>query len=399
MRTILQKVRIKAGASLVAGLVLLLSAASAAATWQIEMVDQSGTGRFTSLKIDKDGNAHLVYVVDNGKQTLKYAFWDHALGRWFTMNVAEEASFSSLVLDSKQHPHISWADFGSAHGCKLHYGFWDGTSWKTQAIPLPAETVAYYTSLALDANDNPSISYYEYDGPRGTEFRVRMRVVRWSGHNWQVSTADGSNQSGKFNSLAFDAQGRLHLAYANVRAETAGLRYGVWDGRSWQIEEVDGLTRSNVEYVGQGVSMVLDDNGDPHVSYLNSSRPSVKYAVRKNGHWIMEVVDWLVGVGYPDRNSIALDGEGRPYLGYFDAGAGSFKVAHKEGSKWLAETVDSNGSGFTSSIQVRAGMVWVSYSDEAGAGIKVARAALSQVRRDEPLLDSPKAKETVQDHH
>src|SRR5580704_17328425 len=81
-----------------------------AADWQVELVDQSGPGKFSSLKIDRDGNAHLAYVVDDGKDSLKYAFWDHTLNRWFIMVVAQGASFSSLALDSKQRPHISYAD-------------------------------------------------------------------------------------------------------------------------------------------------------------------------------------------------------------------------------------------------------------------------------------------------
>ena len=37
------------------------------------------------------------------------------------------------------------------------------------------------TGIALDANDYPTISFYEYRGSRGTELGVRMRVVTWNG--------------------------------------------------------------------------------------------------------------------------------------------------------------------------------------------------------------------------
>jgi hypothetical protein len=389
------------GAALVCGLIVFSVQVSVAATWQIETVDSGAPGKFTSLKVDKEGNVHIVYVIDDNAATLKYAFWDHVLKRWFTMKVAEGASFSSLILDSKQHPHIAWADFGTVIGCKLHYGYWDGTSWKTQAIPLSAETVAFYTSIALDRDGNPSISYYEYDGPKGTgpEFRVRMRVVSWIGKYWQVSTVDGSNQSGKFNALAADAQGHLHLAYANVNPGTAGLRYGFWDGSAWHTEEADGMAANNRGYVGQAVCLVLDKDGDPHVSYMNNTELSVKYAVRKNGHWNVEVVDRLSGVGYPDRNSIALDEEGEAYLGYHDAGRGSLKLAHKEGSRWIAETIDGNGSGFTSSVDVTNDAVWISYTDEGGGGVKVAHARLSDVRAAGHLIDSVKEKEAAEVRH
>ena len=361
------------------GLMVVAAAMAHAANWQIEMVDQSGSGKFTSLKIDKEGNGHLAYVADDGKDTLKYAFWDHAIKRWFRMNIAEGASFCSLALDSQQRPRISWADFGTVVGCKLRYASWDGKSWAKEAIPMKAETVAYYTSLVLDANDRPSISFYEYDGPKGSPYRVRMRVVMWNGQFWQVSTVDGDNQSGKFNAMAIDAGGHLHLAYANVNAGTAGMRYGFWDGSSWHREEADGRDQNNLGYVGQAACIVLDRAGNPHLSYMNNSNLTVKYAVRMNNHWTSEVVDQLLAVGYPDRNSIALDEEERPYISYYDAGRGILKLAHRVGQTWKAETIDGNDSGYTSSVAIDRGTIWISYTDQGSHGVKVARAALADV--------------------
>lgn len=362
---------------LVFGLTTCLVGTSQAATWKIETLDQSGVGKFSSLKVDKTGNVHVAYVVDDGKDSLKYAFWDHVLGRWFIMTVAERASFSSLVLDSKQHPHISYADSGTIIGCKLRYAYWDGTSWKNQAVPLAADTIAYYTSIKLDGSDNPSISFYEYNGPRGTAFRVRCRIVTWNGKYWDVTTIDGENQSGKFNSLGIDVNGYLHLAYANVNTHTAGVRYAYWDGKSWQLEVVDDVNSSH-SLVGFSVCMVVDKEGNPHLSYTTygASPASVKYAVRKGGRWQVQVMEQISRVGYPDRNSIALDDEGRPYLSYYDAGQGTLRMAHQEkGQKWMTETIDSNGSGFTSSLQIDQGTVWISYADEANRGLKVARRA------------------------
>lgn len=362
------------------GAMILTTGMLRAAMWQTEIVDESGIGRFSSLKIDNEGNAHLAYVAEDGKNSLKYAFWDHGLNRWFVMTVAQGASFSSLALDSKQRPHISYADAGTVPGCKLRYVYWNGTSWNNQAVPLNAETIAYYTSIVLDADDNPSISFYEYDGPRGSDFRVRMRVVTRAAKEWHVRTVDGQNQSGKFNALAVDAEGHMHLGYANVNAGTASVRYGYWDGNSWNLDEVEGLDQDKLFYVGYSVCIALDKEGNPHLSYMNYSSPAVKYAVRKDGHWQIEVVDRLAKIAYPDRNSIIVNDDGVPYIGYFDAGTGSLKVAHREGQKWVAEVVDTNGSGFASSLQIDRGTIWISYADEANGGIRVARATLAEVR-------------------
>jgi hypothetical protein len=368
--------------SLLASTLVLFSgiAISAAPGWQIESVDGPGPGKYASLKFDTAGNAHLAYVIDDGSRyPLRYGYWDHLLNRWFVMTVDQGASFCSLVLDSKQQPHISYADAGTGSGAKLRYAHWDQQSrtWKKQAIPLNSDVIAYYTSIALDSNDYPSISFYEYRGPKGTDISVRMRVVVWNGNNWQVQTVDGQNQSGKFNALAIDAQNHKHLVYANVNALTTGMRYAYWTGTTWNLEIFDGPAQNDGGYVGYAASLALDKAGNPHVTYMNYSSPTLKYAVRKDGRWEVESVERLAGVGYPDRSGIFVSDAGEPYISYYNAGQGSLKLAHREGRQWVTETVDNNGCGFTSSIQIDRGTIWIAYADEGGSGgLKIAHRKL-----------------------
>jgi len=360
-------------AVLLVGLFGSFSRVMAGSEWQIEDLSQGGVGKFSSMKIDTRGDVHVVFVVDDGEHyPVKYGFWDHMLKRWFVMTIALGGSYCSLTLDSQQHPHIAYVDYGSMPGAKLRYAHWNGSEWKISPIPLPAEIIAYYTSIVLDGQDKPSISFYEYTGPRGTEFRVRLRVVRFNGEYWDVQTVDGENQSGKFNALAIDAQGHRHLAYANVNGTTAGVRYAYSFGDSWKLETLEGLPDSQ-SYVGYSVCLVVDKEGNPHISYSQYSKPFlVKYAVRKGGRWRIEIVDQIVHVAYPDRNAIALDDTGQPYISYFDAGQGVLKLAHREAQKWVVETVDDKGAGFTSSMQIDRGVVWIGYADETGNGFKVA---------------------------
>jgi hypothetical protein len=356
---------------------LLTPAFLQAATWRGEVVDASGPGKFSSLRLDASGNVHVAYVVDDGKRyPLKYAFWDHGLNKWFVMTVAENSGPCSLTLDSKQRPHISYVDFGTSSGSKLRYAHWDGTAWISKAIPLNSDVIGYYNSIVLDASDRPSISFYEYRGPKDTEIRLRLRVVNWTGESWQVRTVDSQEGSGKFNSMAIDDKGNKYLAYANVSSGTAGVRYAFWGGSSWKPEIVDGADQNGGASVGYSVCLALDFKGNPHLAYMNESSPMIKYATRSSdskGQWHVQTIEPLSGVAYPDRNSIALDAEGTPFIGYYDSGRGVLKVAHPEGARWLVEVVDSNASGFTSSLQISKEFVWVSYSDDANGGLKVAR--------------------------
>jgi hypothetical protein len=345
-----------------------------AVDWQVDTVDMlGGQVKYTSMKIDSLGNVHVAYVVDEQNHyPLKYAFWDHLGKRWATMTVDQNVGTCALTLDSKQRPHISYTDFA---GGRLRYAHWDGAKWLTEALRISSENINYYQSIALTPDDSPNISFYEYQGAKDTDFRIRLRAIMWNGKYWEVRTIDSDPGSGKFNAMLPDSKGNLHIAYANVSASTGGMRYARWDGKSWTTEILEGEKENNGHGVGWSCSIALDQEGNPHFTYMDEVEKLVKYAVRKGGRWQIRVIDRVAGVAYPDRNSIAVDSDGRPYMGYYDAGRESLFVAHPEGQKWVVETV-ATGGGFTSSMQIDKGVIWISFADVASGGLKVARREL-----------------------
>ena len=329
------------------------------------------------MKFDVYGNAHVSYMAAYANE-LRYGFWDHMLNKWFTTTVDRTGGFCSLVLDSHQRPHISYLGYGGG----LTYARWDGASWIKQKIPIKARTIEFYTSIALDQDDHPSISFYEVDNAEG-ERLARMRTVWWNGKFWALTTVDSTRGSGKFNSIAVDSKGHSHVAYAVVNYESASVRYAYWNSESWKTEVLEGVGSSAPSHPGEppnqacwSVSMLLDKDDNPHITYTDVSHLLVKYATKKSGHWKIEPVDSLGREGYPDRNGIGLDDEGNPYISYYDASAGLLKMAHRQGQKWAVEVVDGGSVGLQSSLQIDHGTIWVIYTDEANGGLKFARRTL-----------------------
>lgn len=359
----------------VGGLFLALGAAVCANVqpdpWQIEVVDPNGGGS-SSLRVDRYGNAHVAYI-DELRNVLKYSFWDKGLHKWFTTTVDRGFGTCSLVLDREQHAHISYDEYGTG---KLKYAYWDGYTWQKQTIETAAKQIAFYNSIALDLKGNPMISYYEYFGA-SDENSLRLRVASWNGTAWEVRTVDDTKGSGKFNSIATDSSGNPRIGYGNVKYEDASLRYARWDGRSWQIEIIEGAGTPGTSR--WSVSMILDKADNPHIACTDVNNRLVKYATRKDNKWQIEVVDSLVKEGYPDRYGIALDAEGNPYLSYYDAGIGVLKVAWRKNGQWVHEVVDQNFAGFTSSLQIYDGTIWVTYEDEGSRSLKCARRLLGRV--------------------
>jgi hypothetical protein len=345
--------------------IMLLATAIAACLpageWRIGFVDGSLGGKFSSLRMDKFGNAHVAYA-DPEQSLLQYSFWDHELQKWFTKPIGRGGAFLSLTLDSKESPHISLPGAQSV----VHV-YWDGKSWQTQAIPIAARVINYYTSIVLDSHDKPAISFYE---EAGLEDFLRLRVVSWDmdSMRWVVRTVDADHGSGKFNSMAIDSAGRLEIAYGNVEYMNLSLRYARWSGTVWQPEVLESTGSSM-----WSVAMVLDKDDVPHIAYSDLGKKLVKYATRRNGKWEFQAVGAISKVAYPDRNGIALDAQGNPYISYYDAGEGVLKVAHRKGDKWFTEIVDKELAGLNSSLQIYNKTIWITYADEASGRLKFAR--------------------------
>jgi hypothetical protein len=352
-------------------LVSVLAASSVpaliAAEWRRSIADAGGGGKFSSLQVDANGNAQVAYV-DELQGTLKYGFWDSKLDKWFTTALDISSGFCSLVLDSAQHPHISYIEHE-----KLKYAHWNGSSWEKQPIHVNARHIDYYNSITLDLKGRPSITFYEVWGT-GDDYLLHLRRVTREDNFWTVRTVDGTRGSGKFNSAAADSRGRAQIAYANVRDENASLRYARWNGESWEVSVLEGGGGAN--FPVYSVNIMVDAHDVPHIAYTDTRNRLVKYATRRDGKWQFQVVDAIAHEGYPDRNGVAVDDNGDPYVSYYDEGAGVLKLAHRERNKWVTEVVDSNGAGFTSSLRIVRGEIYMTYYDATTYSLKFAHRPL-----------------------
>jgi hypothetical protein len=339
--------------------------------WDRKIVDAGGGGKFSTLLFDKSGNAQVSYINDEA-HLLKYAFWDRKLDKWFLMTLDDKAGgFSSMVLDSKQQAHISYLEYGTG---RLRYAHWNGSRWQSETIKLSARLLEFYTSITVDADDQPTLSFYEVVDAEGVNMRLNLRAARWTGQAWEVGTIDGTKGSGKFNFLMSRPDGRPAVAYANVRDENASLRFAGWDGARWKVEIIEGAKAAFYVY---NVSGVADSAGAPHIAYTDVRNLRVKYATIRDRKWVMETVGTVAKEGYPDRNGIALDENGAPYVSYYDAARGELRVAHKEGAQWKSELVDDDFAGFTSSIKIDHGQIFLTYYDISHFSLKCARRPLA----------------------
>jgi PGF-pre-PGF domain-containing protein len=242
--------------------------------------------------------------------------------------------------------------------------------------------MARTTSIALDPDGNPAISYRDNNcgslkyarlltaknAARGYEKGVSVR------NGWMTETVDGTSQhSGWGSSLAIDRDGNPHIAYLWQGGWEWGLnlKYAHWNGNAWNIQTLRdifprwissmafwqhnggnfGVIQSNIDR-GESPSIALDSAGLPHISIADYVRRNPGESnwynhslingrsCRNNydllhifelpdGSWVTESVD--PAPAHPDAyttslthfirfaySSIALDSHDRPHISYFN---------------------------------------------------------------------------------
>ncbi len=231
--------------------------------------------------------------------------------------------YTSIVLDSQEYPHISYYDMV---GRDLKYARWTGSEWDIQSVDCD-EDVGEYTSLALDSVGRPHISYYDHTNGD-------LKYARWTGSEWDILTVDFEGNVGAYSSIFLDDQDYPHVSY--VDWSSYDLRYASWNGSDWAIETVDFEGRLTGD-----TSLALDSEGNPHISYLRDDTGlyEPKYACWTGSEWDIQIVE--SGCDVRNDTSLALDSLDRPHISYYESMEHQLRYAKWTGSEWDIQTVDS----------------------------------------------------------
>ena len=287
------------------------------------MDSEGSTGAGSSLELNGAGHPRISYRRWGADGDLKYARWDDPGWHIETVTSAgNTGGWSSLALDDAEHPHISYYDMSYLD---LEYARWDGSVWQIETVDDDTGSIHSYnggTSLALNAEDYPHISYRDWGNQT-------LRYAYWEGSGWISETVDSSANVGEFSSLALDAAGHPHISYHDLT--NGDLKYAHWDGCQWIFETMD----SDGD-VGEWTSLALDAAGHVHISYHDVTNDDLKYAYWDGSAWNVSIVDSEGGVG--KYTSLALDAQSAPHISYYDDTNGDLKYAR--GSHPIPLTID-----------------------------------------------------------
>jgi hypothetical protein len=331
--------------------------------WTTETVDTYGVQN--SIAVDNDQNLHISYFSGG----VKYAFRPANSSKWFTMQLAPGSGYAEVAtrvaLDPSGNPHICFTPG------VLKYASFENHGWNIQQIDPQSGLIEYTCSLAIAADGTPHVIWYQYGGPQGGYF-LHLKYAALDKGAWLARTVDFEGQTGKWNCMVLDTQGNPHVTYDSFLKNE--IKYAYWDGKDWQRTVVDSPDISpNGASGGMGNSLLLNREGKAQISYDNGE--AVKYAWEKNGSWKLDTIDHvtLTGSWSGYRTRQALDPQGNPHVVYEDGGA--VKLASWDGTDWKIQIVSAAGTHmhrYEDIVIDRRGNIYIVYQDAIDGSLKVA---------------------------
>ncbi len=355
------------------GLIDYASEDASALSWNIEVVENTGPAwPMTSIALDSKGYPHISYRDSNSD--LKYANWTGT--QWMIQTLDSAVStghFSSIALDNNDYPHISYVD---GTNDLLKYTAWNGTGWNISVVEAIGIRLIR-NSIALNGSDSPRIGYHN-------SVTRDIRYAVWNGIAWNIDIVDSGLDMGEnCLSMVLDGNDFPHFAYCD--AITGTLKYAKWTGSTWSTNYVVPAPWVNVM-----ASIDVDTSNRPHVLYLLDAPDFDLAHSRWTGStWSKDIVD---DGGYGGAiDSLATDNGGTPHICYSIFQSGDFMYANWTGSGWNNYTVDNTGSansGCSIAMDVN-GYAHIAYYDEGNHNLKYARYGA-------PPATTPSAPRTLQ---
>ena len=192
-------------------------------TWSTSTVDGSGASNYTSIGLDGRGYPNIVYN-SNGSSNLMYAKWNGSAWQLSTIDAsAGAAAYNSMTIDANGNPHVAYRALNAGNNC-LKYVKYTGTAWTTPVM-IANKNVGNYNAIALDGSGYPHITYW-HDNTSAQD--DNLMYAKWNGIVWSTMTVDSYGAVGQYSSIAIDANGVPHISYYDET--NAKLKHAKWIG-------------------------------------------------------------------------------------------------------------------------------------------------------------------------
>ena len=311
--------------------------------------DDGDVGYWTSIDLGVNERRGITYYnLTDG--FLQWIYWDG--DEWFrddvnAISAADLGLSTSLVIDTDDVPHISYFE-DSRDYLKYAYVY---NNLKYTTVVSDTISAGAFSSIGI-RNNQPLIAFYDMD--HGDLLTTTIKT-----QGWDFDDVDTSGDNGQYGSMKIDSTGIPHMVYFYATNQDdvvkQDLKYAKWNTStsSWEIIRLD-----SIENVGMFSSLALDSNDRAYVSYIDATNRNLKFTYQAPpfNTWIDPVVvDSSVPTydGWDEHKikaytSIAVDDTDPNYPGvhitYYDAYPGPDTSDPPRGRLKYARGVNTSGA-------------------------------------------------------
>jgi hypothetical protein len=295
-------------------------AKKSSAGWTVETLPYAGYIVDPSLDLDSHNIPHISFYDQPGPSHLEYAVretsgWKITTvdGEGASSNEGATGNYDSLKIDSLDNVHISY-ESNAINSMDLKYASLTGGTWSSTK-PETSGVVGAYTSLALDSRNHPHISHTGM-GYGEDIFRDMFLLYTTLGSGSEVVDSkptlkwvDGFS----YTSLAMDSNDRPHISYlegnyTDTQSQHWYLKYATKDSTGWHVEFLESSGT-----ISGPTSIAVDSQGNPWIAYYDAVQDQIKVAEKSGGAWNIVVVDEGSVQGMP---SLGLSSANVPHISY-----------------------------------------------------------------------------------
>lgn len=265
------------------------------------------------LYVDAEGVPHISWH-NHDAQDEGYAVFND--GRWDVQAVAHpghDGWDNNIAVDSSGYPRtvsIDPSQFGSSSG--VEYAAFDGASWTVESVGSGPTPYEFGTGIALDSGDRPHVVWFD-SATSDLKYAIR------DNSEWTISTVDSEGDVGRYPFIALDANENPIVTYYEALSATSGnIKVARWNGSAWSTERIGSLDSVFTGFLGarKTSSLVLDADGNPIVAF--SDEQVVKIAWWDGATWNVETAVTAQANPLGQQVTLDIDADGVLHLTYAD---------------------------------------------------------------------------------
>ncbi len=190
-------------------------------------------------------------------------------------------------------------------------------------------------------------------------------------HQWVETTMDYSDQAGRWNAVAVDSNGHIHVV--QIKDDSYQIRHSVNDGTGWNTAVINTCGSTYC----WDIHMVIDANDHIHLAYTTYTQwaETLVYMNYDGTTWTDTVVSSSAHFG---PIGIAVDSSNNPHISYAANGAdqcgAGLRISSYDGSSWSYTNVDQGANrGCESAIVIdESDHIYIAYQDRSSSKLKIA---------------------------